>query len=345
MIKGNVESKIKGSFSLKVLDKDGNEIKEKRIEKTNNIITDKALARGMTVNNFNPPAYLFEYPWKVGVGTGTTEIVGSDTALGNLTAYTGQKTGNYSEDIGLTVVDNGDGTDTWTRGGEYAYALGAFNGDVLSEVGVFGYLGDSENDMIAGQLIKDGLGDPTTVTVLSDEQLIVEYNIEITAPNTIQLAGTGTADINGTPVGYSFYVYPLRTGPISQYTGYYFVGRNIRFIGGTDNSNNVEFFSRAIFRDSTDSTIATVSVGESSTNGYSEIFNGISFNRVFTPSNFDSTDIKKVFFGASVSGDGSDPYGNGEEVGASIIFDSPVTKTSSQSFTMDFDITYSLTRA
>lgn len=55
----------------------------------------------------------------------------------------------------------------------YVFSLGALNNVTFSKLGV--HSGTADTTLMFGQLIKDGQGDPTTVTVLGDEQLLVQY--------------------------------------------------------------------------------------------------------------------------------------------------------------------------
>jgi hypothetical protein len=118
------------------------------------------------------------------VGTGTVERTRSSTALGvDFGALSGGSGGTVRSG---NEVDNLDGTSTLTLTRTMEFGLGTTAG-TFSELAVF-----SGAQMIAGQLIKDAGGSPTTVTVLADEQLVVSYVIEWTVPNTSVLVGTGT---------------------------------------------------------------------------------------------------------------------------------------------------------
>lgn len=113
----------------------------------------------------------------IAVGTGTTEIV-----RGNTTLNSHLKRGSGAGADRLEV-DNSDGTSTITCKRVLSFPLGAVVG-TISEVGL--YDRSSGGDLIAGQLIKDEFGDPTTLTLLADEQLKVTYTIEYTVPNASQ---------------------------------------------------------------------------------------------------------------------------------------------------------------
>lgn len=136
------------------------------------------------------------------IGTGSAERTRASTALGE-------------EDSGRTEgwshsrsneVDNLDGTSTFTLTRNLAFGLGAKVG-TFSEVGL--YSKSKGGVLIAGQLIKDELGTPTTVTVLADEQLIVTYTLEWTVPNKPSMIGTGTVnDYAGNSYEYEIWAQP-----------------------------------------------------------------------------------------------------------------------------------------
>lgn len=337
-----INSKVSGRFSITVKDKEGNLVKDKCFKETKNIVVDGALSTIFTTPDGNPPIYAFDHSWTCVAGTGTSAITASSTGLTTPIASSAQASGSSANDIGLSVVDNGDDTDTWTRGFTYEFAIGAFSGETLGEVGIYSNYGFGSELFIAGQQIKDGMGDPTTITVLSDEQLTVEYAIDFVTPNVITQAATGTFDNKGTPVGYSIDVYPFRIESIaSGYTGDFALSRNIRSLAGRIDFSNGDFWApgSATYKDSSYSVIGTT------TPTSSVIDNGISGTISAAPADFSSSDIKVIHIGRSGSGLLDDPYsGLGQDVILRIVFDSPVEKTSSDSLTLDFDLTYTLTR-
>lgn len=133
------------------------------------------------------------------VGTGTNEITETDVSLGTKVSTT-RVTSLSGESSNYLVQDHGDGTGTYlfVRNGEFP--LGTFNGEALSEVGAEEYGG---GDLWAGQLIKDAGGTPVTVVVESDELLKVSYSFELRVPIDRTNVGTGTLDLNGTPIGFT----------------------------------------------------------------------------------------------------------------------------------------------
>ena len=181
----------KGRYSLKVLDKNGEEVTEKRVEDTKNVVTYDGAYRMLFSQD------LFD-DFRARVGTGVTEINRDSTSLGNP---------DSNQSVGVDAarsgeIDNGDGTSTIVTERVMTFSLGAIVG-TFSEVGVYH---ESSGAFIAGQLIKDEFGTPTTITVLADEQLIVTYLIEVTFPNgEVSVSPTIGSGSVTTPEGTSSY--------------------------------------------------------------------------------------------------------------------------------------------
>lgn len=191
---------IKGYYGIAVKDIDGNIVPEKTIERSDNIVTNYGLGQCLGRTDSG----IFAADTVVRVGTGTTEITATDTSLGtDITpriVNTGSKSGNPSTYL---ISDNGDGTSTYLFSHVGSFNVGDFDGDVLSEVGL--HYTSAANTLVAGQLIKDSGGTPTTITVLSTEQLTVTYSFEVTVPNQKFQVGTGTVDVDGTNYNYTLY--------------------------------------------------------------------------------------------------------------------------------------------
>lgn len=116
------------------------------------------------------------------LGTGSTPPTFADTALDN--------------QIAAVAYLNGDYTTTGVSGAvpyykfervTYIFTPGMATGNI-SEVGV---APTSGGDLFTRALIKDGAGVPTTITVLSDEQLQVTYEVRF-YPNTTDWVGNVT---------------------------------------------------------------------------------------------------------------------------------------------------------
>lgn len=107
------------------------------------------------------------------VGTGSTAPAVSDTALATWRAYSNTVTSN---------VLGGQATVPYyssvTR--VYRFAAGTATGN-LTELGVC--VGSSTTTLFSRTLIKDGSGNPTTITVLASEALDVTYELRLYAPS------------------------------------------------------------------------------------------------------------------------------------------------------------------
>lgn len=120
------------------------------------------------------------------VGSGTAAPTPGQTSLGSLVAS-------------ISTLNRGSMSRNYERGYfEYAvnreFAQGAASGNI-SEVGLGA---QSVTDLFSRALITDAEGNPTTITVLSDEYLTVQYRLRIYMPK-VDITQSIIADINGTP--------------------------------------------------------------------------------------------------------------------------------------------------
>ena len=165
--------KASGTFKVQVLSKKKELIKESDWQ--NNLILDQAIDR--LFFGWFAPAFLY-----VGTGnsTPTTSQVGLDApfaAEGGLVA----STENF-----LDRAPYG----TFTHNAEYQFEQGSIVGNI-AELGIT----DGDNVYLTRALIKDSLGNPTTISVAADQILRVFYSIEITIPDWFSQT---VIDINGT---------------------------------------------------------------------------------------------------------------------------------------------------
>lgn len=176
----------RGSFKIIKTNKDGEVIQT--VGPCKNVITDTGIATWLFSTNRNQSLTVTK---SIDTGTGTSEIQETSNNLGSPSG-----TRQPSSLVSNTGVDNQDGTYTQTVVHRSTWPFGSKVG-TYSEIGIFNGSGGSADNMGAGQLIKDEFGDPTTVTVLSDEQLSVEYTLEFTFPNVEQNLGSEEITING----------------------------------------------------------------------------------------------------------------------------------------------------
>ena len=133
---------------------------------------------------------------RCGVGSSSGIPTTSDTTLG-------QQVGSYTPVI-TSTYNHSSGNPVWYTYGRFTYTfpVGAVTGD-LREIGFF----DSSGSMFSHALIKDGTGNPTTVTILADEQLFVTYEVRKYPAETDQ-TGTFVLAINGVDTSFSYTARP-----------------------------------------------------------------------------------------------------------------------------------------
>lgn len=122
----------------------------------------------------------------IAIGTGTTAPNASQTGLIAQSAFT---TTTITGSTGNSGASPYYGIETVG----YRFALGALNGN-YSEVGIGWATGAN---MFSRALIVDGVGNPTTITVTSSEQLDVYYTLRAYAPTvdtstTVTIGGVST---------------------------------------------------------------------------------------------------------------------------------------------------------
>lgn len=161
----NAETGVGGYFKFEAVNA---ETGERRVlaDWFKNLITDQGL------NRLGSGAGVFNY---VLVGSGSNQPAFSDTQLQSFVAATGNTTGDTSGYVA------GPPSYVWSRR-TWRFGQGAAAGN-LSEVGV-NWNGASSAAIFARSLIKDGNGNPTTITVLASEFLDVSYEFRLYPPQT-----------------------------------------------------------------------------------------------------------------------------------------------------------------
>jgi len=188
----------KGHFSLHVHRPDGSEIVEKRVSASENVVTyEGAYHIFFSINGMGRS-------YNALLGTSAEERTRNSIGLGNLAHTSSQTTGAGRSGV---EVDNGDGTSTLTLVREIAFPLSGTIG-TFSEVGI-----QDGSTFIAGQLIKDELGSPTTITILNEEQLKVTYTLLLTVPNgeaaVAPIVATGAVSTPDGTTDYTLYSQPF----------------------------------------------------------------------------------------------------------------------------------------
>lgn len=318
-----------GYYSLNVYKADGTEVVEKRIEDSGNVVTYEGAYQLFFGNNV-----MFSTMY-ANIGTGTSELTRTSVGLGN--RFSAISSG---ADVGRAgnEVDNGDGTSTLTLTRTMSFSLGATTG-TFSEVGIS--TSSNGSGFIAGQLIKDEFGNPTTITVLSDEQLKVTYTLELTVPNAEQgakLIGTGSVTTPEGPVNYSVYAQP--------YFADYPIGKAST---ATRNTTRGMIYVRSAPTGNSQS----YDVG---TDSYSHNGSGVvtwtSAGGTVPPSGFSNTSIKYHLAGfAGSTGDswtGVDPVtrlvasDGTPSIPVLVEYDTPINKDSTRSYKCQIEVVYNI---
>lgn len=146
-----------------------------------NLILDQGLERAASASGST-------HIGSVQIGTGSTAPAASQVGLASYSAGTSNG-GNTP--TGTTVV--GGATPYVEYVTSRQFAIGAATG-TFSEIGM-GWA-SSGNTLFCRELIRDSGGSPTTITVLSDEALDIEYRFRLYLDTTDR---TGTVTLSGTP--------------------------------------------------------------------------------------------------------------------------------------------------
>ena len=122
------------------------------------------------------------------VGTGNTVPAYTDTTLTTYLASTNFVSGSSPMGSWVYVAAAGSVPPYWTSTGSWTFGVGVATG-TLAEVGIGWGSPPSSYTLFSHALIVDGSGNPTTITVLSNEQLTVSYTLQLYW-NTVTQTGT-----------------------------------------------------------------------------------------------------------------------------------------------------------
>lgn len=157
----------------------------------------------------------------VQVGTGSTAPAVSQTALVAFAASTNNQTASVDSYVAGPPVYH-------QCIKSFRFAAGVATG-TFSEIGV-GWA--SSGSLFSRALILDGGGSPTTITVLSDETLDVDYRFRV-YPSTSDV--TGTLTLSG--IGYTYTLRPALISTLGQWAPSSILGNGF-VVGSTFNSGN-----------------------------------------------------------------------------------------------------------
>ncbi len=180
---------IKGEYNLIVLDGNGN-VKEET-GYFNNLILDGFFT--VIQSSTQLTSYFPNQAKTIAVGTGTTAPTNSQSTLIAEVARIGggQSIASAYSETGFIVNGN-----NWTASATmtFTFGLGQFAA-TLSEVGFAFGSSQGAPTVHSRALIVNENGDPTSVTVTAQDQLVVNYRLTISGNDT---DGTGTVNLGGT---------------------------------------------------------------------------------------------------------------------------------------------------
>lgn len=170
---------VKSSFVVMKLDKDGNEIY--RSAEIQNQITDYCYQQifGLGTTNVAPGAttgsnkYYFRY---LRLGKGTGEITPDATGITDPSVYADGESSSTPNNFRFNSVTY-NGENYIESGVYYTFPLGQFNSETFTQLGIFRTTGT--NSLMCGQRLRDVNGDPVSLTILSDEQLVIAYTFRL----------------------------------------------------------------------------------------------------------------------------------------------------------------------
>lgn len=193
---------MKGLFTLKVLDRNG---RVKVENESPNLIVNAWLSQYCALSNSRQDANnitnAFSQPWslfnRVKVGTGSATPTLGDTDLQNPLAIANSTAADILQNS--YTYDSVSDSFIFTMAKTLSFALGAVVGNV-SEIGVFSSSSSTGNSspLFSRALVVDALGDPTTIPVTAEDQLVITYTLTGVIPRSL----SGSFDINGVTYNY-----------------------------------------------------------------------------------------------------------------------------------------------
>lgn len=172
----DIRVKLRGRYKLEAVKADGS--RRLLADWFDNLITDTGLDKLAQTSNWGISCF---------VGSGNTAPANANTSLVSLVASATNITTSSNTNSGSSPYIG-------TASKTFRFAIGTATGN-LSEVGV----GDTATSLFSRALILDGLGAPTTITVLSTEALDVTYQLLTYVPLTDV---TGSVTINAVAYAY-----------------------------------------------------------------------------------------------------------------------------------------------
>lgn len=194
-----------GIFHLEVRKASTNKVvRELRFK---NLITDDGL-------DYMYSAPAFAYGWgyfmaACDVGTGNTTPQTYDQALSNYLASAGNLNGTDGYSSTSYVAASSPTPAYWSLVCKYQFSTGVAAGN-LAEIAIRPYGVSVGAGLFSRALIVDGSGNPTTITVLSDEILTVTYELRYYLDTSDHAF---TVNLNGSPLTGTYRLYSIGSAP------------------------------------------------------------------------------------------------------------------------------------
>lgn len=148
---------------------------------------DSGLCDNLVVDNFYHFWAERGFLYSTSTGTNTTDIMyycavsndSNEVSIEdtNLSGQISTRT-HYSETSPSITIEVIDDKQYYKISKRYLWGKGDFNNVTISKVGLL-HTTTGNDRLVAGQLIRDGSGNPVTVTILADEQLDITYTLYI----------------------------------------------------------------------------------------------------------------------------------------------------------------------
>ncbi len=175
---------MKGEYRVMVLDKEGN-IKQDT-DWFDNLLLDNFFTN---LQAWAANKWVVSTTRTLRVGTGTTAPSAAQTALVAKTASTTTKTASVTN----AQYTDGQGRLCQSMEETYSFTLGSIVA-TISEVGWFNGSDINGNTVHSRALITDTNGNPTSITLTNQDQLVIKYRITVV---DIYKEGSGTITLNG----------------------------------------------------------------------------------------------------------------------------------------------------
>lgn len=206
---------ISGRFKLDVLNSKGKLVEDKCLPEQKNLVTESGLSQFLSNNSTS---------FRLALGTGSTPPQREDVMLDNFLTYSPDAYGTSF--TGLGYVTRIDST-SYESTREFVFDLGQVVGNITELGLVYGFGYNETPTLVTRALIKDALGNATSIELLEDEQLRVTYTLQMkisdsSEPYTLSVNNDGTLEEHT--------VTPFFAWRDLDYNYGFFVGRNVNYL-------------------------------------------------------------------------------------------------------------------